>query len=81
MSANRETILGAWVDGPRWMGLPGYIRRSAAANGVRLVRLEVTKRWFYVTVQYTAIGPYNKILAFRKQINAGFKMFGALKQG
>lgn len=81
MTDDREIVLGAWVDGPRWMDLPSFIKRTAATTGVELQPLTVKKRWFYVKIHYTASGPRAKVQAFRTQVDAGFKSFGALEQG
>ncbi len=70
----------SWVDGPRWMGLSGFIKRMAVTHGVELEQLERDKRVFYETVYYTAVGSYQNVDTFRLKVYAALKHFGATQE-
>lgn len=74
------TKIQSWVDGPKLMGLSGFIKRMAVAHGVELEQLDRDKRWFGEKVYYTAIGSYQNVEAFRKRLFVSFKHFGAIQE-
>lgn len=76
-----QSHYSGWVRGPRWMGIPNFIRQEARVEGLELIRMNVKKRFFYMKANYVVRGPERKVDAFRAKVKAALTYFGALEQG
>lgn len=70
----RTATMDGIARGPRWIGLPSFLRNIAHVHGLKIT-MDIDKGWFKETVRYTLAGPLKELKQAEWKIDAAVKEY------